>query len=127
MSINQWLDIWLEDYTTGIKDSTRYLYERQAKLYIRPSLGNTKLNQLETHSVQRLYNQLGKENGLSPKSIKNVHGILHRALQQAQRLEYIRSNPTEACILPRVTKKRHLTDDQSADGTVPEGDKGPSI
>ena len=114
MSINQWLDIWLEDYTTGIKDSTRYLYERQAKLYIRPSLGNTKLNQLETHSVQRLYNQLGKENGLSPKSIKNVHGILHRALQQAQRLGYIRSNPTEACILPRVTKKdiSPMTDQQ---------------
>lgn len=105
MTINQWLDIWLEDYTIGVKDSTRYLYERQAKLYIRPSLGKMKLNQLETHSVQRLYNQLGKEKGLSAKSIKNVHGILHRALQQAQRLGYIRSNPTEACILPRVIKK----------------------
>ena len=31
--------------------------------------------------------------------------MLHRALQQAVSIGYIRSNPTDACILPRMEKK----------------------
>lgn len=37
--------------------------------------------------------------------MKNVHGILHKALQQAVANGYIRINPTNSCILPRVEKK----------------------
>ena len=43
MTVNEWLDIWLKDYQIGVKDSTAYLYERQAKLYLRPALGNIPL------------------------------------------------------------------------------------
>lgn len=44
------------------------------------------------------------ETPMSPKTIKNIHGILHSALKQAVMLGYIRSNPTEACTLPRIEK-----------------------
>ena len=37
MTLDEWLDIWLRDYRTGVKPSTAYLYQRQAKLYIRPA------------------------------------------------------------------------------------------
>lgn len=37
MTLDEWLDIWLRDYLTGVKPSTAYLYQRQAKLYIRPA------------------------------------------------------------------------------------------
>jgi len=37
--------------------------------------------------------------------VKNVHGILHKALQQAVANGYIRFNPTNSCILPRAEKK----------------------
>ena len=120
MTVNEWLDIWLKDYQIGVKDSTAYLYERQAKLYLRPALGNIPLETLKAHTVQRLYNSLSQEHdgqpALSAKTIKNIHGVLHKALQQAVLLNYIRYNPTTACVLPKIVKKeiRPLTDQQTA-------------
>lgn len=38
--------------------------------------------------------------------MKNTHGVLHKALQQAVSNGYIRINPTDACVLPRVEKKQ---------------------
>ena len=120
MTVNEWLDIWLKDYQIGVKDSTAYLYERQSKLYLRPALGNIPLETLKAHTVQRLYNSLSQEHdgqpALSAKTIKNIHGVLHKALQQAVLLNYIRYNPTTACVLPKIVKKEihPLTDQQTA-------------
>ena len=120
MTVNEWLDIWLKDYQIGVKDSTAYLYERQAKLYLRPALGNIPLETLKAHTVQRLYNLLSQEHdgqpALSAKSIKNIHGVLHKALKQAILIGYLRTNPTEACILPRIIRKEMhpLEEDQVA-------------
>ena len=58
MTLDEWLDIWLRDYLTGVKPSTAYLYQRQAKLYIRPALGSVRLDRLEPHTIQRFYNPL---------------------------------------------------------------------
>ena len=117
MTLDEWLDIWLRDYLTGVKPSTAYLYQRQAKLYIRPALGSVRLDRLEPHTIQRFYNSLHEERDgkppLSAKSIKNIHGILHKALQQAVLLNYLRTNPTNACILPKIIKKEiHPMDDR---------------
>ena len=120
MTVNEWLDIWLKDYQIGVKDSTAYLYERQSKLYLRPALGNIPLETLKAHTVQRLYNSLSQEHdgqpALSAKTIKNIHGVLHKAIQQAVLLNYIRYNPTTACVLPKIVKKEihPLTDQQTA-------------
>ena len=109
MTVGQWLDIWMEDYMGGVKPSTAFLYGEQIRLHIRPALGAIKLEALNTHTVQGLYNNLRteREGGrpLSPKSVKNVHGVLHKALQQAVAVGYIRFNPTDACTLPRTEKK----------------------
>jgi integrase len=42
---------------------------------------------------------------MSPKTIKNVNGVLHKALNQAIRVGAMKTNPTEACDLPKVYKK----------------------
>lgn len=66
------------------------------------------------------FNSLSQEHdgqpALSAKTIKNIHGVLHKALQQAVLLNYIRYNPTTACVLPKIVKKeiRPLTDQQTA-------------
>lgn len=68
-------------------------------------LGAVKLKALTTPAIQKFYNQMQKD-GLSPKSIKNVHGVFHAALKQAAKLGYIRVNPTEACTLPRIERAK---------------------
>lgn len=109
MTVGQWLDIWTADYMGGVKPSTAFLYGEQIRLYIKPALGAVKLEALNTHTIQGFYNGLSieREEGkaLSPKSVKNIHGILHKALQQAVAVGYIRFNPADACTLPRAEKK----------------------
>ena len=111
MTLAQWLDIWQETYLVKIKPSTKLLYEQQIRLYIRPALGHIKLADLDTDKIQQFYNRLGEgrdgKPGLSPKSVRNVHGILHKALQQATKVKScgIRANPADGCELPRVEQK----------------------
>ena len=108
MTVGQWLDVWSAEYLGGVKPSTAYLYKERIRLHIKPAMSAVKLEVLTPHMIQKFYNDLGKPHGdkpgLSPKTVKSIHGILHRALQQAVAVGYIRSNPSEACILPRVKK-----------------------
>ena len=121
LSISEWMSIWAQDYLVGIKASTAYLYKRTIELYIDPHLGHIRLDALNAHTVQHFYNELAKPSKpdaapLSAKSIKNIHGVLHKALKQAVLIGYLRTNPTEACILPRIIRKEMhpLEEDQVA-------------
>lgn len=109
MTLGKWLDIWQKDYLGGIKPSTAFLYEQQIRLHIIPALGATKLEALNAHTIQGFYNSLSRQRGdkppLSPKSVRNVHGILHKALQQAVTIGYIRFNPADAATMPRTDHK----------------------
>ena len=121
LSVTEWMTVWAQDYLVGIKASTAYLYKRTIELYIVPHLGHIRLDALNAHTVQHFYNELAKPPKpevapLSAKSIKNIHGVLHKALKQAVLIGYLRTNPSEACILPRIIRKEMhpLEEDQVA-------------
>lgn len=82
---------------------TERTYSEQIRRHIKPALGAAKLEDLDTHTIQLFYNSLTAD-GLSPKTVKNIHGILHTSLQQAIANGYIQRNPTEACRLPKVSR-----------------------
>lgn len=103
MTVGQWLDIWQKDYLGGVKPRTVEAYQGTIKNHIKPAIGCIKLEALNAHTIQKLYNDLSGE--LSAKTVKNVHGILHRALQQAVKIDYIRFNPADGCELPRIERK----------------------
>jgi integrase len=110
LTVGEWLDIWLSEYVTNsVKLSTLHTYKRKCERYIKPKLAAKKLNALNAPIIQKMVNELHKgDDGqelLSPKSIKSIHGILHKALQQAVKVGYIRTNPADACTLPRMVKK----------------------
>lgn len=106
MTIEQWVTAWLEEY---IKPSSKPLtysaYKSKVDNHIIPYLGKMRLTTLNPTQVQAFYNDLLREKNLSPKSIKDVHGILHRAIEQAVELRYIPYNCTNACKTPRLVKK----------------------
>jgi len=118
MTVAQWLDIWHAEYLGSVKDSTIASYKGHIENNLKPHIGAVKLVSLKAHMIQMLYNKLlksdGNPTGLSAKSIKNLHGVLHKALKQAMRLGYIKSNPTDACELPRIEKKEvsYLEEDE---------------
>lgn len=117
MTVGDWLDIWTTDYLGGVKPFTVASYKGHVKNHIKPAMGAIKLEALSPHTIQEFYNKLGQMNGdkpgLSPKTIKDIHGIFHKALQQAVAAGYIRSNPADACILPRVERKQLNPMDES--------------
>lgn len=107
--LSEWLDIWIKEYTTDLKPLTLASYQQHINKNIKPYLGAVKIKDLTTLQIQRVYNDLysgvkGRK-ALSSKTIKNLHGVLHKALNQAYELKIISSNPSNICKLPKVIKK----------------------
>mgnify|MGYP000183945139 CR=1 FL=1 len=129
MTVGEWLETWERDFLIGVKPFTKLNYSQHIRNHIIPALGNRKLQQLSGPDIQKFYNQLLREGGkirchdkdgnvmkkdgqpvyvsvpLSAKTVKNIHGVLHKALEKAVKLEYIRTNPADSCELSRVEKK----------------------
>ena len=103
IKLPEWLKTWLRDYIGNMKPAAVKSY---MNLNIIPYLGKTQLSKLSPAMIQSMYNTLQREKGLSVKTSKNVHGVLHRSLAQAQKMGYIRLNPLEVVTLPRIEKKQ---------------------
>lgn len=131
MTVAQWLDLWLEEYSADWKFKTKEKYETVCRVHLKPALGATKLAKLTTPQIQSFYNKLGRtgkvtkkkdskgketerREPLSPKSIRLVHGVLSKALNTAVRVGYLKHNPAELCTTPKLEKKEisPLTDEQ---------------
>ncbi len=121
MTLAQWLDIWEKDYLRSVKPSTVLNYTQHIKNHIKPALGAVRLDAINAHTIQKFYNNLAEGKGgkpaLSAKTVKNVHGVLHKALKQAVMLGYIGSNPADACNLPRIVQKEIKPLDEDATAT----------
>ena len=105
LTLGKWLDTWLEEYAKpSIKLSTYLTYEQRIRVNLKPAIGEVKLTALTAPMIQKLYNQMNIS-GLAPKSVKNIHGVLHKALGQAVKLGFLKVNPSDVCKLPRMTKK----------------------
>ena len=104
MPVSAWLDIWLKNYTSNIKPATLYSYTSAVRSRIKPYIGDKSLRQLTTNDIQNIYITM-KNEGLTPKTIKDVHGVIHKALSQAVKLRYIKYNVSEACVIPKQERK----------------------
>lgn len=106
LTLGQWLDEWSNNYLNSVKARTVESYKSNISNHFKPSpISKVKLTALTPIQIQKLYNSLrNRTTGekLSPKTMKNVHGCLHRALQKAVDLGLIRSNPADKADLPKV-------------------------
>lgn len=126
MTLSAWLDSWITEYVTqSCKPLTVSTYRSRIETHIKPALGNVKMSMLNTMQIQKLLNDLTCNKGMYPKTVKNVHGVLHKALEQAVKLHYIAYNPADACELPRMEQREisPLTEDEIKEFLI-EIDKG---
>ena len=132
ITLGGWFDLWFRDYCGDKKYLTVKQYQSMTDTHIRPALGAVKLSKLSAPQIQGFYNELQrtgrtvkeKDKGsgkivtrqepLSAKTVKNIHGIMSKALSTAVDGGYIKNNPAERVTLPRVEKKEisPLTDAQ---------------
>lgn len=106
-TLGELLDRWFAanetHWATTTVRNTRSIVERQLK----PKLGHMRVRELTTVMIDEFYASL-RVNGaveggpLSPGSVRRIHGVLHRALAQAMRWEWIWSNPSATASPPRM-------------------------
>lgn len=128
MTLGEWLDIWLADYLNAVKPMTVENYNQHVTNHIKPALGSIRLEALNPHTIQSFYNDLqrphGSKRGLSAKTVKCINGVLHKTLQQAVAVGYLRVNPADACELPRVERKEIMPLDSEAIGAFLQAIEG---
>lgn len=108
ITVSEWFDIWINEYNGSVKQSTWTQYEYQGRVHIKPGIGALRLQKVTAPILQKFINK-SHENGLSPKSCRNLHGVLHKCLNQAVLCGYLKTNPVLAVQLPRVEKKEMVT------------------
>lgn len=101
LTYRQWFDHWIETYSVNWKPNTKKNYRQKAELYILPKIGERSLSELTPIICQRLVNSFTKEHGLNPKTVKNLHTILHSSLKKAVAMKEIPSNPAHGLELPK--------------------------
>lgn len=121
ITLYEWLCTWLEQYCKNeVRLSTYVNYDTYVQRHIKDTIGGYKLCDLNTAIMQEFLNDKAKNGklngsgGLSPKTIKNMHNMIHRALNKAVHLDMITKNPTGFVSLPKRKKKemRFLTPDE---------------
>ncbi len=99
--LKDWMEEWLRIFCPDIELTTRDGYEGQIRSRLNPYLGEVPLKSLKTNMIQSWVNQLHKEKGLSPKSIRNVYLNLKAALDKAVIVRKISHNPCAGVVLPK--------------------------
>ena len=110
-TLYDWLCLWLETYCKNEVRMTTYVnYETYVHKHIKGTIGGYELCKLNTLIIQQFYNEKSRKGridgkgGLSPKTIKNMHDMLHKALAQAVSLDMIVKNPADFAVLPKKRK-----------------------
>jgi integrase len=100
---------WFELASPELSPTTVKGYDWIIKTYILQTLEFVPLGKLKTAQLDRFYGKLRNEGGrdgkpLSAATVRQVHAILRRALQQGVRWGWISTNPAGLASPPRVQR-----------------------
>jgi integrase len=105
------LDEWLPARIATLKPSTAASYRQMIESYVVPGVGAMGLAEIDGATLNALYAKLlaGGRRGscgaagapLAPKTVRNVHGLLHRAFRDAVRWRRLAVNPADSADQPR--------------------------
>ena len=104
------VDEWLPAKIATLKPSTAATYAQYLRTYAVPYIGDLELSKVDGGVLNALYGQLlsdgrtgasGRTGGLAPKTVRNLHGMLHRAFADAVRWRRLTVNPCLSADQPR--------------------------
>lgn len=112
-TLKTYLEQWLEEVQKPTLRISTYVKYRKLLKHILPVLGNVHVQKLTPQQVQKLYTS--KLKTLSPKMVVGIHGVLHKALDNAVKWGLVSRNVCDAVSPPRVpkTEKQVLTKEQA--------------
>jgi integrase len=98
-----YLTTWLAGAESSVRPRTFASYSQIVGDHLVPHLGRIPLSRLQPHHVQALLQDLLTHR--SAKTVRNVHGVLHRALEQAVRWRLLPTNVADLVDPPRVARQ----------------------
>lgn len=111
-TVNELLIEWLNLKKNKSRPATQEQYRRLARLYISPTFGDLKMQDINAARIQKLYSDLEKS-GIGKRTIEITHTILHGYLKHAQRLGLIAQNWAELVEVPRPENHEMTVWDES--------------
>ena len=104
LTVRAYMNRWLETSANGtLSHRTYHNYELQIRQHINPAIGSMRLSKLTAAHVQSLY--ASKLQTLKPFSVRYIHAVLHRALDQAVKWNLIPINPAANVDPPKVRQE----------------------
>jgi integrase len=113
VSLRVFLHEWLSTQDGRLRPTTKRSYEVAVRR-ICSHLGHVSLQALTPLQIERFYADLARPprsgtRSLAPKSIRNTHVVLRKALADAERLGQIARNAAAAAKAPTVRRPEHRT------------------
>lgn len=119
-------DEWLPSMAMSVQPTTLEGYEGKIRLYILPRIGSVLLSDLSPPRINRMYADV-RANGrvlgeapLSLKTVREVHVVLRRALEDAVRWQYLDLNPVARANAPSASAARSARKDSIRTWTADE-------
>ena len=106
LTIDKWLDRWLEIVKQSRRVATYNLYKTMSDYHIRPQIGNVRLDRLAKARVYEMFDKL-KAAGITDRSLHEVYKVLHRAIQVAFKRDKVSRNVVSQVDKPTATAKEH--------------------
>jgi len=110
ITINEWIDTWLDVYITpNVSPTTLSRYQGMIKRYIKPIIGSMQVQNLNTLAVQAWVNGLktspssGKP--MAAATIKHAYHVLKGSMDKAVLAGIISRTPCAGIMLPKGQKK----------------------
>jgi integrase len=107
-TVKQFLSEWIIAVTPNLAPTSARDYASYINRHINPYLGKIKLSELRPDHVQTFYNRLSQK-GCTQSTIRIVHAVLHKSLNQAVRWGLIGRNPASLVEKPKPKKKEMKT------------------
>jgi hypothetical protein len=108
LTVAAYLDRWLKSAEPSLRANTWRRYDQYVKLHATPKLGRLTLPKLAPHHLQELYAER-LDAGLSPTTVKHLHSVLHKALNQATRWGLVVRNVADVVDPPRMARRDMTT------------------
>ena len=94
---------WLPAREMGLRPSTFASYRGLVERHVLPEIGHVQVQQLSPDQLDLFYSRLIARD-LAPKTVRNVHVLIHRALRDAVRKNLVPRNVADAADPPKLNR-----------------------
>jgi len=113
-TVKQFLERWVESYKPTVRLRTYVQARSVVYRHLIPALGHVSLQKLTPEMIRGMYRQKLDE-GKKPATVRAIHSMLHRALEEAVKDGLVARNVASLVKAPRIEKgeKQVLNADQA--------------